>query len=390
MQIAKRQYCPTVKSLKTHQKAHSAPFERLEHSEEGTVRYYSDSPAFALGEAVLSALSVEGESLPRVVALVPHPHDETTWSGIELLDGRVNKEVTGTLTDFTRDLAYECHHATRVLVMGEEAPEVPFFKDKQVLVPMLTSEQQQAFSLSPVKRPPYKTMLCVMGLISILGGVGTYALKPKPSPPIQPTVKAVTLSPQAKFEANFPNQYLVSDAIKQMLVGMVNTQMMPEPITASGATWADGLVTVPLTGKVTPKIARYWRELNPNKAPYWHHGEVTIGDDGKPKAADDTIERPTRHAGEFERYDLTEFSEDLLFYLMLLEAQDVQKTQSKTGDLSLITLEFKMVGEAGKLLFLGDVLDQPFITLNTLNMTWESDMDMTVTLSLTMVGVINE
>ncbi|MFA0123987.1 hypothetical protein AB4400_21630, partial [Vibrio sp. 10N.261.48.A2] len=289
----------------------------------------------------------------------------------------------------------------KVLVMGESAPEVPFFKSKQVALPMLTSEQQAAFSLPPVKRPPYKAILSVLGLMAVLGAVGTYALKDTSQSLVQQVVevkKAETLSPQAQFEANFPNQYRVSDAIEQMIVGMVNTQMMPEPIKANEASWADGLVTISLTGKVTPKIARYWRELNPNKSPYWHHGKVEldedghpkIGEDGKPKVAADTIERPTRYAGEFELYDLTTFSEDLLFYLMLLDVPDPDVMVSKIGELTFMKLHFTMSGEAGKLLLLGDILNQPFITLNSLNMDWESDADMAATIELTMVGLINE
>ena len=401
MQIAKRHDCRTQKQLKAHQKAHFAPFERLGESELGVVRYYSDTPAFALGEAVLSALCVEGETLPRLLVLVPHEHDESLWSGIELLDGRVNKEVVGTLADFARDLAYECHHADKVLVMGESAPEVAFYKDKQVSVARLTSEQQAAFSLSPVKRPPYKAILSVVGLMAVLGAVGAYALKDTSKPfaqQVAEVTKVETPSPQAQFEASFPNQYQASDAIEQMIVGMVNTQMMPAPITANQASWANGLVIVPLKGKVTPKIARYWRALNPNKSPYWHHGKVKrdedghprLGENGKPEVAPDTIERPTRHASEFERYDLTAFSEDLLFYLMLLDVPTPDVSSAQVGELTVITLNFSMSGEAGKLLLLGDVLDQPFITLNSLNMTWESDANMTASLSLTMVGVINE
>lgn len=94
MQLAKRAFCQNKRDVQRHRKLHKASYEKIITTDDGLYRYYSDAPCVALGEAFKAALTLEGETLERVVVMQEF---EEGWFAAALMEGRVQSEWMGNL-----------------------------------------------------------------------------------------------------------------------------------------------------------------------------------------------------------------------------------------------------------------------------------------------------
>ncbi|WP_234497873.1 hypothetical protein [Vibrio maritimus] len=369
MQLAKRVFCQNKKDVQRHRKLHKASYEKIITMDDGLYRYYSNAPCVALGEAFKAALTLEGETLERVVVMQEF---ENEWFATALVEGRVQSEWMGTLTDVINQVGYELHHATRILVSSDTAvDDIELFHDKVVKVSPLLPKEWEAFALEnaiPHQRWKVKALGGVLG-VGIIGGTWWWQSTPPP-----PVATAPEKTPFELYIASYSQKHSAYMALRQALSLYIETRDMPGGMMTTSMDWKGGTLTLPIDVTARDKVVRDYFKAHPTLKREWNE-------------ATRELVRHTPSVSPWKEWHIKNYLVQMRDTLELMEVSVTSVSNLPLAFINVQTFELKAAGHIGKLIALTEALNAPFVSITGLHWTWQSENQHQLTLTIDVQGV---
>lgn len=373
MELASRVIVKNKKLAHQHRKANPSGFEYLGAHPNGVCRYYSDAPAFRLGDALKAQLEKSGEAIGNLIFFQPFSEQ---WYACAFEDGELIHEQLGALDELEREFAYQLHHSDHVLVANnaphtDSTPSLSFYGDKQIVVPAMTQEDWLPFALAPVNKMGLRPLVGGVLLLVTLSVVALLNIDGKPAPIVE---SKSTESTEPTFEQAFAEKKLAYPMLMNALALSVEARTLPEPMRLTSVSF-DGqqLVAKVDDGEVRSKVKRQWLALNPRF------------NEAKRDNSEYVFDTPPSEG--WQAFDVTGYRQDAIDALELLGAEVELKDIKHVAGIDVHTVRFTTTGKLGKLPVIASLLNTPFVTASELKLETDGENIKQFTLQIEIQGV---
>ncbi len=352
MQLANIAVLADKKALRTHRQRFPARYERLFERHGKIWRYYSAEPAVLYGEWIYS-LTQQGDPIGRLVYV--HKLNEHTWYMAALNELGVEQETVGDINYLLNLYDYSLHHADKIWVTHEDFYLNREHNSRCVDKSDVDDTALSSFELS--RKPANPVKLIGLGVGALLSALMLGQLWLDTSTP--EVVVKVRTAPEQSAKALYLTRYAqkrrASDALLSARNLLLEAQSMPPGMDVNMASVSDGVLTAQLSQSSDTKssLAQAWLQRHPNVKAHLQGQQLRI----------DLPPLPSWQAQPVRGYHalLTEGVERLGGTLTISNTQHID-------DVTITTVAIKLDGAIGKLSVLAELLDAPFVALNTLHL----------------------
>ncbi|MFA0249479.1 hypothetical protein AB4480_08160 [Vibrio sp. 10N.261.45.A4] len=373
MELASRVIVKNKKLAHQHRKANPSGFEYLGAHPNGVCRYYSDAPAFRLGDALKAQLEKSGEAISNLIFFQPFSEQ---WYACAFEDGELIHEQLGALDELEREFAYQLHHSKHVLVADnaphtDSTPSLSFYGDKQIVVPAMTQEDWLPFALAPVNRMGLRPLIGGVLLLVTLSVVALLNIDSQPTPIVE---SKSTESTEPTFEQAFAEKKLAYPMLMNALALSVEARTLPEPMGLTSIHF-DGqqLVAKVDDGDVRSKVKRQWLSLTPRF------------NEAKRDNSEYVFDTPPTEG--WQAFDVTGYRQDAIDALELLSAEVELRGIKRVAEIDVHTVRLTTTGKLGKLPVIASLLNAPFVTASELTLETDGENIKQFTLQIEIQGV---
>ncbi len=352
MQLANIAVLAHKKALRTHRQRFPARYERLFERHGKIWRYYSAEPAVLYGEWIYSLVK-QGDPIGRLVYV--HKINEHTWYMAALNEQGVEQETIGDINYLLNLYDYPLHHAEKIWVTHEDFYLTREHNSRCVDKSNLDDATLASFELDRKQASPFK--LIGLGVGALLSALMVMQLWFDASEPV--VVTKVRTAPEqtakALYLARYAQKRSASDALQSARNLLLETQSMPLGMEVNMASVSDGVLTAQVSQSSDAKtsLARAWLQRHPNIQQHLQGTQLRIN---LPALA-------PWQAQSVRGYHalLTEGVERLGGTFTISNTQHID-------DVTITTMDIRLDGAIGKLSVLAELLDAPFVALNTLHL----------------------
>ena len=359
----------SLDDVKTHQRQHPAPFEKIVIYNQRLTRYYGQSDLLCYGEWVRDVLDK-----PTQLSVYLEQKEMNAWYGCVIDSDGVLQERIGSFPLLCDVLAYDLHQATTIYITHELPSQPDGIKDKDVRAVTLPINDKDA--LIPYRLSKHQSkkplLLASLGLAGVLLGVGAYVMTPN-SP--APQSVAVPLSEEMRYQAQYHDSVLPYSALIEARNALINTTVFPSGVKANTVSLQNKALSMAITMEPSANLNE-WQQWLVSNPMFWAHYE-----------AQTLTLNPTMHTDELPRYDMS-VQHNVVQRLHSMGIGTLQNTQDKrVGALLINQYQLSATIPLGSLNILSEILNHPMVSLDAISLTLNDTMTVTGTIGITLQGI---
>lgn len=359
------------KDLTQHRKSFPCQFERVIEQEGACRRYYSMTPSVLYGEFINHHFRAQ-DGLSRFVYL--ESLEDDLWYGAAFLDNELLNEYIEPFDVLMSTLAYDCHKAQYVFC----PTDLEFLYAEKLIVIDPINASEDALS-------EYQLALVESNrLFKIVGGLLGVALSVMVAwyvfaPSTGSTVRTEPLiNPTADFIAAYPTTLSASNALTNAIHLLMETALLPEPAIGDAVTLrGDSLVVEVDKNALSSQTWQHWLDKQSRILPWYSHDLSRFS-------------FPVTYSGEWKPFVVDAFLVSFLDALNPLGVEVSNQKSTITGDITSHSMILNFTGALPHLLVLNELINSQAITTNSLSLTRNSPNEFSLTLSLSLHGVLHE
>ncbi|MGL6262139.1 hypothetical protein [Vibrio sp. WXL103] len=360
MELANLAIVDTPKELRAHRQRFRSAYESVIERNSQFWRYYSQHPATLYGERVHAHLYSDALPEDEFVGYIEKLDEQDTsdnalWYLVFFERGRLVQELVGSKTDELRSqCGYHLHHASKLYIAHECPALIRGHESKCQSIdpiegaPLSDYELKRTFRVSP-------KVAAIAGLVClVLGGVTLFSLPESTSP--VPQVISRLDSTEINYTQGYQHKSRPMDALLSSRNLLIEASMIPKGINARRAVLDGRTLALLSDGQAT----------SPNEWAVWQQATPRLADAYDAEQSKFIFELPS--VSPWSAYAVQGYRDTLTKALHRLGASVTQSGSVAFSGITMDTLDITYTGELIGIGVMAELLDQPFIAVNQLEM----------------------